>query len=69
VMNIDQFDSTGNRVCRRCFAPEGGLALGDCMLAQKIALEPKFVAARCRPLGDTCDWKPSVLTENKGSTR
>jgi hypothetical protein len=39
VMNIDQLDSSGNRVCRWCFAPEGGLAAGDCMLAQKIALE------------------------------
>ena len=39
MMNIDQLDSTGNRVCRWCFAPEGGLAQGDCMLAQKIALE------------------------------
>jgi hypothetical protein len=39
MMNIDQLDSSGNRVCRWCFAPEGGLASGDCMLAQKIALE------------------------------
>jgi hypothetical protein len=39
VMNIDQLDSAGNRVCRWCFAPEGGLAAGDRMLAQKIALE------------------------------
>jgi hypothetical protein len=39
MMNIDQLDSTGSRVCRWCFAPEGGLAAADCMLAQKIALE------------------------------
>jgi hypothetical protein len=39
IMNIDQLDSVGNRVCRWCFAPEGKLAAGDCMLAQKIALE------------------------------
>jgi hypothetical protein len=39
IMNIDQLDSAGNRVCRWCFAPEGKLAAGDCMLAQKIALE------------------------------
>ena len=38
-MNIDQLDSAGNRVCQWCFAPEGELASGDCMLAQKIALE------------------------------
>jgi hypothetical protein len=39
MMNIDQLDSAGNRVCQWCFAPEGELASGDCMLAQKIALE------------------------------
>jgi hypothetical protein len=42
MMNIDQLDSAGNRVCQWCFAPEGPegeLAAGDCMLAQKIALE------------------------------
>jgi hypothetical protein len=39
MMNIDQLDSAGNRICQWCFAPEGGLAAGDCMLAQKIALE------------------------------
>jgi hypothetical protein len=39
MMNIDQLDSAGNRICQWCFAPEGELAAGDCMLAQKIALE------------------------------
>jgi hypothetical protein len=39
MMNIDQLDPAGNRVGQWCFAPEGGLASGDCMLAQKIALE------------------------------
>jgi hypothetical protein len=39
MMNIDQLDPAGNRVCRWCFAPEGELAPGDCLLAQKIALE------------------------------
>jgi hypothetical protein len=39
MMNIDQLDCAGNRVCQWCFAPEGELAAGDCMLAQKIALE------------------------------
>jgi hypothetical protein len=39
MMNIDQLDSAGNTVCRWCFAPEGEVAPGDCMLAQKIALE------------------------------
>jgi hypothetical protein len=39
MMNIDQLDSAGNRVCAWCFLPSGNLASGDCMLAQKIALE------------------------------
>jgi hypothetical protein len=39
MMNIDELDSAGNRVCAWCFFPAGNLALGDCMLAQKIALE------------------------------
>jgi hypothetical protein len=39
MMNIDQLDSAGNKVCEWCFAPQGELAAGDCMLAQKIALE------------------------------
>jgi hypothetical protein len=39
MMNIDQLDSVGNKVCEWCFLPEGNLASGDCMLAQKIALE------------------------------
>src|ERR1700722_3319465 len=39
MMNIDQLDSAGKSVCQWCFAPEGELASGDCMLAQKIALE------------------------------
>jgi hypothetical protein len=29
----------GDKVCAWCFVPEGNLAAGDCMLAQKIALE------------------------------
>jgi hypothetical protein len=39
MMNIDQLDSAGNRVCAWCFLPEGNLVAADCMLAQKIALE------------------------------
>jgi hypothetical protein len=39
MVNIDQLDSAGNRVCVLCVVPEGNLAAGDCMLAQKIALE------------------------------
>jgi hypothetical protein len=39
MINIDQLDSAGNKVCAWCFVPQGELAAGDCMLAQKIALE------------------------------
>jgi len=37
--NIEELSHTGQRVCRWCFVPEGNLAAGDVMLAQKIALE------------------------------
>jgi hypothetical protein len=39
MMNIRQLDPTGRTVAQWCFAPEGGLAPGDILLAQKIALE------------------------------
>jgi hypothetical protein len=39
AMNIDELDSRGRVVTQWCFAPEGELAVGDAMLAQKIALE------------------------------
>jgi hypothetical protein len=39
MMNIEQLDSAGNKVCAWCLLPVGNLASGDCMLAQKIALE------------------------------
>jgi hypothetical protein len=39
TMNIHQLNSAGNKVCEWCFLPVGNLASGDCMLAQKIALE------------------------------
>jgi hypothetical protein len=39
MMNVDELDSVGKRVCEWCFLPEGQLAAGDVMLAQKIALE------------------------------
>lgn len=38
-MNIEQLDAKGNRVCGWCFLPVGALVTGDCMLAQKTALE------------------------------
>jgi hypothetical protein len=38
-MNVEQLDKKGRLVRFLCFAPEGGLAIGDVMLAQKLALE------------------------------
>jgi hypothetical protein len=39
VMNVHQLDADGHPVQQWCFAPEGRLAVGDVLLAQKIALE------------------------------
>jgi hypothetical protein len=39
LMNIEQLDKKGRRVCGWCFFPKGRLVAGDVMLAQKIALE------------------------------
>jgi hypothetical protein len=39
MVNIDQLDADGKKVCMWCVVPEGNLAASDCMLAQKIALE------------------------------
>jgi hypothetical protein len=38
-MNVHQLDQTGRTVARWCFFPEGELATGDILVAQKIALE------------------------------
>jgi hypothetical protein len=38
-MNITELDAKGNRACGWCFLPQGALVSGDCMLAQKTALE------------------------------
>jgi hypothetical protein len=37
--NVESLDDKGNAMWALCFAPEGPLAIGDVMLAQKIALE------------------------------
>ena len=39
AMNIYELDFDGKTVARWCFAPKGNLAIGDILLAQKIALE------------------------------
>ena len=38
-MNVLELDAAGQQYRKWCFLPEGGLVEGDCMLAQKIALE------------------------------
>jgi hypothetical protein len=38
-MNVEQLDANGRRLRVLCFMPEGRLAVGDVMLAQKMALE------------------------------
>jgi hypothetical protein len=39
TMNIEELAADGCVARRWCFAPEGALAIGDVMLAQKVALE------------------------------
>jgi hypothetical protein len=51
AMNIHQLGTNGNAVATWCFAPEGNLATGDVLLAQKIALET--MENRVRALANT----------------
>ena len=44
-LNIDELDKNGRNAALWCFLPTGGVVLGDCMLAQKIALETDEKAA------------------------
>ena len=44
-MNVDELNERGVRTVSYCFGPEGGLPIGDVMLAQKIALENDEQAA------------------------
>ncbi len=39
TVNIEQLNSHGEREKRWCFGPRGDLAMGDVLLAQKLALE------------------------------
>jgi hypothetical protein len=64
MINIDQLDRAGNKVCAWCFVPEGILAAGDCMLAQKIALETfetKVLAIANRSEGNV--WRRPTSAE------
>jgi len=45
VVNVVALDAAGREARRLCFGPEGKLATGDIMLAQKIALETMEWAA------------------------
>jgi hypothetical protein len=45
VMNVHQLDADGHPVQQWCFTPKGGLAVGDVLLAQKIALETMEIKA------------------------
>jgi hypothetical protein len=56
IMNIDQLDPAGHTVAQWCFAPEGKLAIGDVLLAQKIALET--MEQRVRALANTQASRP-----------
>jgi hypothetical protein len=55
VMNIHQLDPEGRRVAQWCFAPEGGLAIGDILLAQKIALET--MERKALTIANTQPWR------------
>ena len=55
VMNIHQLDPTGRRVAQWCFAPEGELAIGDILLAQKIALET--MERKALTIANTQPWR------------
>jgi hypothetical protein len=39
AMNIHELGCDGKAVAQWCFAPQGNLAIGDVLLAQKVALE------------------------------
>jgi hypothetical protein len=39
IQNVVQIGRSGEPEVGRCFMPEGSLVAGDCMLAQKIAIE------------------------------
>jgi hypothetical protein len=56
AMNVEQLDEKGRRIQLLCFAPRGGLPVGDVMLAQKIALE-LFESATLRVANRSVAWE------------
>jgi hypothetical protein len=51
-MNVHQLDDSGKTAAQWCFGPEGMLAVGDVLLAQKIALET--MERRALSLANSC---------------
>lgn len=45
--NVTELDEQGNEICKLCFKPSEPLAVGDIILAQKIALETDEESALC----------------------
>jgi hypothetical protein len=67
VLNVHQLDPAGRTVAQWCFAPEGALAPGDILLAQKIALETmerKALALANRQALALVSWCPSPGRED-----
>ena len=56
--NVQELDTQGNPISGLCFVPEGHLAPGDVMLAQKIALETSELQA----LAKANQLPPRLLT-------
>jgi hypothetical protein len=68
MMNIDELDSAGDKVCEWCFLPGGNLAVGDVMLAQKIALET-FESGALAVANRGCTWAPRGAAASPGYPR
>jgi hypothetical protein len=39
IINVDEYDTAGQKIARLCFVPNANLPQGDVLLAQKCALE------------------------------
>jgi len=61
--NIEEIDKDGNPKMGWCFVPEGYLAPGDVMLAQKIALETDELGALS--VADRFHWETRRARENR----
>ena len=61
TMNVEELAANGRTARRWCFAPEGAPAVGDVMLAQKIALETFELDALAVANHDTPRGDPGQL--------